>query len=124
MAVPAAMLAVLSPEVEESLENLRIASAQITKQKLSLGGIENLSLGMKIMTTVALTPAMPGSDAPGVQPRPPVEIGRRTALGLIGLAIPATAAVAAFTILHSRTLHQAALTDYRFYPSHYHYSYG
>ena len=124
MAVPAAMLAVFATEVEESLENLRIASAQITKQKLSLGGMENLSLGMKIMTTVALDSAVPRTNAPGVLPLPPVEIGRRTALGLIGLAIPATAAMAAFTILHSRTLDRAALGDYRFYPSHYHYSYG
>jgi hypothetical protein len=111
MTFPAAMLAVLSPEVGESLENLRLASSQVTRHRLSLGGIENLSLGMKLMTGVALSPPTPLVPVSGA----PVEVGRRTALGLLGLVIPATAAVTAFTALHNATLHRAATNDYGWY---------
>ena len=124
MAVPAAMLAVLSPEVEESLDNLRIASAQISKHRLSLGGMENMSLGMKLMTAVALSPPLPQAPVSDLQSTTPLEVGRRTALGLLGLTIPVTAVVTAFTALHTNSLHRAAVSDYRWHPVHTHYIYG
>jgi len=124
MAVPAAMLAVLSPEVEESLDNLRIASAQVSKHRLSLGGMENMSLGMKLMTAVALSPPLPQAPVSDLQSTTPLEVGRRTALGLLGLTIPVTAVVTAFTALHTNSLHRAAVSDYRWHPVHTHYIYG
>ncbi len=68
MTDPAAMLAVMSQSIEEVLDTLRIASAKITQYKLSLGGMENLSLGVKIVLGTALLPIISKAPPPPLPP--------------------------------------------------------
>jgi hypothetical protein len=116
MEVPAAMVAVLPLGVEESLDNLRLASAAIAQHRLSLGGAENLSLGIKLLVESSLMAASPGGA--GLASAPPV-------LAMAGVApaaaLPMGAGLAAF---HETSVHRMAWRDYRFHPVHHHYIYG
>ena len=128
MAVPSAMLAILSAEIEESLDNLRIASAEIGAHRLSLGGMENLSLGMKLLLQTAVVPnpvrgivSPQGALVPPTQPP-----GSPTApLGLLGVAFASPLlllpALAAF---HETALHRLAVSDFTFHPVHTNFVYG
>jgi hypothetical protein len=116
MEAPAAMLAVLPQGVEENLDNLRLASAAIVSNRLSLGGAENLSLGIKLLMESSLMAAStPGAGGAG----PP------SVLAVAGVSPAASApfgvGLAAF---HETSVHRAAWRDYRFHPVHHHYIYG
>lgn len=62
MVVPAAMLSVLQVTVEESLDDLRLAAASIAAQGLSTGGIENLSLAVKLLVQTAILVSASGGS--------------------------------------------------------------
>jgi len=70
MAVPAAMLAVLATEIDETLDDLRMASSEVSLNKLSLGGVENLSLGLKLLMQTAVLATQPGSPTHSLQVGP------------------------------------------------------
>src|SRR5207245_6141893 len=92
MAVPSAMLAILSAEIEESLDNLRMASAEIGNHRLSLGGMENLSLGMKLLLQIAVVPnPVRGIVSPQGALVPPNQppTHQTAPLGLLGVAFEA-----------------------------------
>ena len=125
MSGPAAMLAVLSAQLEESLDNLRLASAEIAKYRLSLGGMENLSLGMKLLLETAVLPSpVRGIVSPQGALAPP-EQPPSAPLGLLGVAFATPflmlPALAAF---HETALHRLAVSDYAFHPVHANYVYG
>ncbi|TLZ55674.1 MAG: hypothetical protein E6K17_05370 [Methanobacteriota archaeon] len=128
MAVPAAMLAILSAEIEESLDNLRMASAEIGNHRLSLGGMENLSLGMKLLLQTAIVPnpvrgivSPQGALVPESQP----SAAPTAPLGLLGVAFASPLlllpALAAF---HETALHRLAVSDFAFHPVHTNFVYG
>ncbi len=146
MAVPAAMLAVLSPQLGESLDNLRLASAAVSGARLSLGGLETLSLGMKLLLQAAITPgpvrgivsprgalaspapsfapsapgpAVPAAPAPQPRLAPAIPIGL---LG-VGLAMPIIM-LPALLMFHDQALHRVAVSDWAFHPVHTGFVYG
>jgi hypothetical protein len=124
--VPSAMLAILPVEVGESMDNLRLASAAISANKLSLGGIENISLGMKLLMQSATTPVTKHTFAKA----PIVPVTSTTAAIPSVLAITGLSAASALTMnvgvltFHEITLHKTAVDDYHFHPVHSHYIYG
>jgi hypothetical protein len=126
MEVPAAMMALLPMKVSESMDNLRLASASIATQKLSLGGMENLSLGMKLLMNSATSQVEAGEKPPSAVP---IVKTTRT-MGLSVLGITGVSVASAFIIgtgilaFHQLTLHNLAVRDYRFHPVHMHYIYG
>jgi hypothetical protein len=124
--VPSAMLAILPVEVGESMDNLRLASAAISANKLSLGGIENLSLGMKLLMQSATTPVSTRTHAkaPMVPVRgAPAPVPSVLAITGLSTASALTMNVGVLTF-HEITLHRTAVDDYTFHPVHSHYIYG
>jgi hypothetical protein len=135
MHTPSAVIALWPAGVAESLDNIRLASSEILRNRLSLGGVENFSLGMKLLSNNAQTAAL---EPPGAAPewmRPPSEapsyavaVAAATAAaaataGAVLLATPLLAR-APFTLFHSITVQQAAVRQVTFHPVHSHYLYG
>ena len=118
MAVPAAMIAVLRADVGESLDNLRLASATITARGLAPGGLEGLSLGLKLLMQTAILVSAPGG--------PPPEAGAEvlTPFGLLGLSLVAPAALVALAAFHEITVQRFVTSEYAYHPIHTHYIYG
>ncbi len=147
MTVPASMLAILSPQVEESLDNLRLASAEISRNRLSLGGMENLSLGMKLLLQTAITPnpvrgivsprgvLVPAGPVLGPEPvqppatvpaaRPPTAPMPVPSMAMLGVALAAPIIILpALIAFHEKALHRLAVSDWAFHPVHTNFVYG
>jgi len=126
MEVPSAMIAILPMDVPEAMDNLRLASASIRANRLSLGGMENLSLGMKLLMNSATFQIDVGEKAPS--PMPTVRTTRimgLSVLGITGISIASALVVGAGLLaFHELTLHNLAVRDYAFHPVHMHYIYG
>ncbi len=135
---PSAVIALWPGGVEESLDNIRMAASEILQRRLSLGGMENFSLGMKLLSNnsqfAALgatggTPEWMRAPDPGGHPPPSTTaVAAATAAaaataGALLLATPILAR-APFTIFHSLTVQQAAFRQVSFHPVHSHYLYG
>lgn len=124
MTVPAAMLSFLSSEIEETFDNLRLASSAIAQNKLSLGGMENLSLGIKMLLQSSLLSSI--ATLPYEQRRRytiPYDFVPLPAIGILPiLFIPV--ALTALTTFHELHVHKLAISDYVFHPVHTHYIYG
>jgi hypothetical protein len=123
MAVGGAMLAVLPTGIEEALDDLRLASSLISANKLSLGGMENLSLGLKLLLQTAVLAGGGAPNAEGLQVGPE-QVPLLAPIGLASLALVAPSAIAALSTFHEVTVHQAAVSHYHFHPVHTHYIYG
>jgi hypothetical protein len=122
MVVPGALLSVLCPEVEEALDNLRTASSEVSRHRLSLGGMENLSLGMKLLMQISLAP--PGlGERRAASPASPSG-SRVGALGLLELAVASPVVAAAFDTFHESSLHKLAVLDSGFHPVHANFVYS
>ena len=119
MQVPSAMLTVLPSDVDESMDNVRMASSSIMKNKLSLGGAENLSLGIKMLVHSAAMASGGGGPAGAVETVIP------SVLAIAGVTV-AAAFVFGATMLayHEFSLHRMAVQDYVWHPVHTHYVYG
>jgi hypothetical protein len=126
MEVPSAMIAILPVNVEESMDNLRMAAASIGANRLSLGGVENLSLGMKMLMHSAAIPVKIDPGVKGAAPilpirSPPVP----SVLTIAGVSVAAALALSAGILaFHEFSLHRRAVRDYSFHPVHSHYVYG
>lgn len=124
MVIPAAMLLHLSPEIEETLDTLRLASSVIARQKLSLGGIESLSLGMKMLLQSSVISSMISIPAElrnqYVSSR---EIIPLQTLGILSISMLPVALIA-FTTFHELSIHKITFTDYSFHPVHTNFAYG
>ncbi|MGA1873603.1 MAG: hypothetical protein ACMUHY_08010 [Thermoplasmatota archaeon] len=126
MEITAAMLSVLPFDIEESMDNLRMASHSISLNRLSLGAVENISLGMKLlMTTSVMSTGIKGAgeDAEmhmgSLVTDAPIHLALQDLLVLNALTM--TASMNAF---HEISIHRTAVSDYRFHPVHSHYVYG
>jgi hypothetical protein len=137
MYAPAAVIALWPGGIEESLDNIRLAASEILQRRLSLGGMENFSLGMKLLSNNAQFAALGAAAAPGWM-APPGALERPRASTVAVVAATAAAAATAgalllatpllarssFTVFHSLTVQQAALRQASFHPVHSHYLYG
>ncbi len=123
LTVPAAMLTLVAFEIEETLDALRLASSAIALHKLSLGGMENLSLGMKMLlqsSVLSSVASIPLEQRPkyvipqGIVPVP-----------MLGILLPSHLPIAltAFAAFHELSMHKLAVSDYRFHPVHRHFNY-
>jgi len=124
MVMPAAMLLHLSPEIEESLDTLRLASFVIARQKLSLGGIESLSLGMKMLLQSSVISSMISIPSElrtqYVSSREMIPLQTLCILSISMLPV----ALIAFTTFHELSIHKITYTDYSFHPIHTNFAYG
>lgn len=123
MVVPAAMLAVLPTGIEESLDELRLASATVGARGLSTGGMESLSLGLKLLMQTAILATTPGGGARGLAVGPK-DAAALSSFGLAGLSLVIPAALTAFAAFHQVTLQRFATSHYAYHPVHTHYYYG
>jgi len=118
MELPASMIAILPVTVAEALDNVRLASSCIYGSRLSLGGVENLSLGVKMLMHSAVLAASADRD-------PDVGSAAPQVLALTGVPAAAVLTVSAGLLaFHALSLHELAIRDYRFHPVHSHYVYG
>jgi hypothetical protein len=126
MEVPSAMIAVLPASLEESMDNLRLAAASIGANRLSLGGVENLSLGMKLLMHSAAIPMKVDSGVKA--PARPLTIRSHpvpSVLTIAGVSVAAGLALSAGILaFHEFSLHRRAVQDFGFHPVHFHYVYG
>ncbi len=124
MIVPAAMLSHLSPEIEETLDTLRMASFEIARQKLSPGGMENLSLGMKMLLQSSIISSII-SIPPELRKQYvyPGEMIPLQTLGILSLSM-LPVALTAFIAFHELSIHKLIVSDYSFHPIHTNYGYG
>lgn len=124
MIIPAAMLSHLSPEIGETLDTLRLSSSAIARQKLSLGGMENLSLGMKMLLQSSVISSMI-SIPPELRKQYvfPQEMIPLQTLGILSLSM-LPVALTAFTAFHELSIHKLSVSDYGFHPVHTNYAYG
>lgn len=119
MRVPSAMITILPSEVDESMDNVRMASSSIMKNKLSLGGAENLSLGIKMLVHSAAMASGGGGPAGAVETVIP------SVLAITGVTVAAAFAFGATLLaFHEFSLHKIAVQDYVWHPVHTHYVYG
>ncbi len=124
MFIPAAMISHLSPEIEETLDTLRLSSSVIARQKLSLGGMENLSLGMKMLLQSAVISSL--ISIPSELRKQyvfPHEIIPLQTLGILSLSMLPIALIT-FTAFHELSIHKFTLSDYSFHPVHTNFAYG
>ncbi|MGA1793653.1 MAG: hypothetical protein ACMUHM_06860 [Thermoplasmatota archaeon] len=126
MEITSAMLAVLPFDIEESMDNLRMASHAISLNRLSLGAVENISLGMKLLMTTSVM----STGAKGIGTDEEMYMGSLVTDAPIHLALQdvlvlnALAMTASMNAFHEISLHRTAVSDYRFHPVHSHYVYG
>jgi hypothetical protein len=144
--IPSAMLALMSTTIEESIDTLRIASAAISQNKLSLGAVENLSLAAKLLVQSAVAMrVLQAKEAPAATPEMPVpaqippapELRVAPSVGYGYVPPPLLFMpyypfypyypyfwISPFWAMHRWSWHRAAIGDYRFHPVHTHYIYG
>jgi hypothetical protein len=115
-------------DVHEALDNVRLASAAIRAKKLSIGGMENLSLGVKLFLNTSVRNLIPVSSSSGalsiiatsskIQPS-------TISASAAGISITTAATLGAGLLtFHELSLHKMAVSDFKFHPVHVHYVYG
>jgi len=122
--VPGALLALVAADPAEILDNLRIAGAAISDNKLALGGMENLSLAVKLLLQIGILAAGAEGDPEEQLELAPRGLPALPALGAAGLAVALPMAVAAVSTFHQTTIHRMAVQDFTYHPAHSHYVYG
>jgi hypothetical protein len=124
MVLPAAMLALISSDIEETFDTLRFAASAISKSELSLGGLENLSLAAKLLALSSLAARREverGGKIESLKVIPKDEV-LPPSLQIVAFSVIPVALVA-FTALHAMTFHEVAVRDYIYHPVHRHYVY-
>ncbi len=138
MFTAAATIALWPATVDETLDNLRLSSAEILNNKLSIGGLENFSLGMKLLAPnadfITLENASAADRSARVYDRPVssgLGVGLAAAGVAAGIAVASVAILASplltrmpFMVFHAVTLQEYAVQDFRYHPVHSHYLYG
>lgn len=124
MVLPAAMLALISSDIEETYDTLRFAASAVSKSSLSLGGLENLSLAAKLLALSSLAARKEVEKGERIEEFRvlPKEGFLPPSLQIVAFSIIPVALVA-FTTLHAMTFHQVAVRDYHYHPVHRHYVY-
>ncbi len=132
MFTASATIAIWPTNVEESFDNIRLAASQVLLKKLSVGGVENFSLGMKLLMNNAEFIDTGMGSAIGLA-RDVGTAGRVRGSGAMAEATGATAVTllsspllvrTPFTVFHALTIQKSAVQDFRFHPVHTSYLYG
>jgi hypothetical protein len=123
-----AMLAIMPYDISEALDNVRLAAAAIRAKKLSIGGMENLSLGVKLFLNTTVRNLIPVASSSGAlsivatsSKVQPATISASAAT--ISITTAATLGAGLLTF-HELSLHKMAVSDFKFHPVHVHYVYG
>ena len=139
MVVPAAILAILPSGVEEAMDNARLAAAAVMRHRLSLGGFENLSLGVKLLTQSAMLASMsgrggavaggaPASATGAAAPAPPAAMRAVAPPPVLAFtSTPVTLALAmgaGLLAFHELSYHRFSVQYGAFHPVHMHFVYG
>lgn len=123
MAVAAALLSWVALEPAEILDDLRLASAELSKQGLAGGGAETMTLAIKLLVSMAALAAGQEGDHEERLALAPVATPGLPRLGLSGAfaTLPLPAMVTAF---HRTVLDAAAEWERTFHPTHSSYVFG
>jgi len=132
MLTASATIAIWPTNVEESFDNIRLAASQILLKKLSVGGVENFSLGMKLLTNNAefidtgMGSAIGLARDAGTAGRVKISGAMTEAAGATAVALLASPLLVRtpFTVFHALTIQKNAVQDFRFHPVHTSYLYG
>lgn len=127
-----ATIAIWPTTIEESFDNIRLAASQILLKKLSVGGVENFSLGIKLLTNNAefIDTGMGSAIGIGKELMSAERIdGSGTMDQIVGIS--AVALIASpllmripFTVFHALTFQKYATHDFIYHPVHTSYLYG
>ena len=118
MDAAAALISIMTPGIMETLDNIRMASAEIMRAKLSLGGMENFSLGLKLVLQAGAH--VSGTLGTGKAPAEFTDISANTLTmtsAVRGHGVP-------YVVFHRSLVHNRAIRHHRFHPVHSHYVYG
>ena len=118
MDTAAALISIMSPGIMETLDNIRMASAEIMRAKLSLGGMENFSLGLKLVLQAGAH--VSGSLGTGAPQPGFTDLSMDTltmSAAVRGNGVP-------YLVFHRSLVHNRAIRHHRFHPVHSHYVYG
>jgi hypothetical protein len=124
LVVPAALLSLLDADPAEVLDDLRLAGAAIGEHKLALGGMENMSLAIKLLLEVGILATGAEGDPEEELDLAPRAVPALPAMGAVGLSVALPMAVAAVSTFHQTTIHRMAVSDFTYHPAHSHYVYG
>ncbi len=131
MLTASAIISLWPTKVEESFDNVRLAASQVLLKKLSVGGVENFSLGIKLLANNAVfintrMGSLMGSMGDDEQTRKARESGALDDAATSGVALLASPLLmrSPFTVFHAITLQMNAAQDFRFHPVHTSYLYG
>lgn len=124
LVVPAALLSLLDADPAEVLDDLRLAGAAIGEHKLALGGMENMSLAIKLLLQIGILATGAEGDPEEQLDLAPRALPALPAMGAVGLSVALPMAVAAVSTFHQATIHRMAVSDFTYHPAHSHYVYG
>ncbi len=124
MTIAAALLSWVALEPAEILDDLRLASAELSKHGLAGGGAETMTLAIKLLVSMAALAAGSEGDAEERLAFGPVAAQGVPRLGIAGALSALPLATAALTAFHRTVLDAAAEWERMFHPTHPSYVYG
>lgn len=124
MTIAAALLSWVALEPAEILDDLRLASAELSKHGLAGGGAETMTLAIKLLVSMAALAAGSEGDHEERLALAPVPTPGLSRLGLAGALGTLPIATAAVTAFHRTVLDAAAEWERLFHPTHSSYVYG
>jgi hypothetical protein len=124
MALAAALLSWVALEPAETLDDLRLAAAELQKRRLAEGGAETMSLAIKLLVSIAMLAAGREGDHEERLALAPIVVPRAPQLGLHG-ALPALPLVTtALTTFHRPVLDAALEYEHVYQSTHSAYVFG
>jgi hypothetical protein len=124
MAIAAALLTWIALEPPEILDDLRLASAALAKQRMAGGGAETMTLAIKLLLGIAALAAGREGDPEECLALAPSPVATLPHLGLAGALSALPIASAAVTAFHRTVLDAAAEWERVFHPTHSSWVYG
>jgi hypothetical protein len=124
MAVAAALLSWVALEPGEVLDDLRLASAELQKNKIAGGGAEMMTLAIKLLLSMAALAAGNEGDREEQLALGPVATAGLPRLGLQGAIATLPLAAATVTAFHRTVLDAASEWERTFHPTHSTYVFG
>ena len=124
MTVAAALLSWVALEPAEILDDLRLASAELSKNGITGGGAELMTLAIKLLVSMAALAAGTEGDREEKLALGPVATAGLPQLGLQGALATLPLATAAITAFHRTVLDAATEWERTFHPTHSTYVFG
>ena len=124
MAIAAALLTWVALEPPEILDDLRLASAALSKHRMAGGGAETMTLAIKLLLSIAALAAGSEGDPEERLALAPSPVATLPHLGLAGALSALPIASAAVSTFHRTVLDAAAEWEQMFHPTHSSWVYG